>query len=337
MAARPRTGTNGCTSRSSAPRAADAAAWAKEHPSRETACPQPFSLDPDRPLAPSEGSNDGSRDTGRAARGGGRERAPPRSSSGRPTPRESRQRAPLSALRRSRKRERPEVERPSGSERQKRNARLPARKPRKGPMKTGTTARGRATAGPPTRRRAAGGAEGAAAAEGAADAAGPGRVRPPMDPTPRPTRPSAPPGPARPSGIRTRPTPSSAVARAHAREEAGAAWQRGNANRPRRASVRTPSRTKPPTRTAPSPEPRGSAGAAAAAAGRDPARAQATPPTPPRKRRRSPSAPGAREPSRSRWHRAGPPAVCGPGASEAGDADSGNRRSRRRGSRTSSW
>src|SRR6185503_20732281 len=31
----PRTGTNGCTSRSSAPRAADVAAWAEEHPSRE--------------------------------------------------------------------------------------------------------------------------------------------------------------------------------------------------------------------------------------------------------------------------------------------------------------
>ena len=76
-AARPRTGTNGCTSRSSAQRAADVVAWAMEHPSLKTACPQPFSPDPDRPLAPSEGSNDGSRDRGRAATGAGCERAPP--------------------------------------------------------------------------------------------------------------------------------------------------------------------------------------------------------------------------------------------------------------------
>jgi hypothetical protein len=75
-AARPPDRTNGCTSRSSARRATNVAASATEHPSRKTP-PQPTVLGPDRPLAQSEGSNDGSRDRSRAGKGAGRQRPPP--------------------------------------------------------------------------------------------------------------------------------------------------------------------------------------------------------------------------------------------------------------------
>ena len=68
--------TNGCTSRSSARHAADVAAPATERSTRKTSL-QPPVLDPDRPLAPSEGSNDGSRDRRRAAASAGPERPPP--------------------------------------------------------------------------------------------------------------------------------------------------------------------------------------------------------------------------------------------------------------------
>ena len=69
--------TDSCTSRSSARRAANAAAPAMERSSRTTARPQPSVLDPDRPLAPSEGSNHGSRDRGGAAPSDARGRTPP--------------------------------------------------------------------------------------------------------------------------------------------------------------------------------------------------------------------------------------------------------------------
>jgi hypothetical protein len=77
QAARPPDRTDSCSSRSSARCAVIAAAPATERSSRETAPLQPFVQDPDRPLAPSEGSNDGSRDRGRAASGAACERPPP--------------------------------------------------------------------------------------------------------------------------------------------------------------------------------------------------------------------------------------------------------------------
>jgi hypothetical protein len=69
QAARSPDRTDSCTSRSSARCAVAAAAPATERSSPETVPPQPSVLDPERPLAPSEGSNDGSRHRGRAARG----------------------------------------------------------------------------------------------------------------------------------------------------------------------------------------------------------------------------------------------------------------------------
>jgi hypothetical protein len=203
---------------------------------------------------------------------------------------------------------------------------------------TGTTAgRGRATASPRTHRRAAGGAGEVAAVEVAVEAAaGPGRVPPSADrPTPRPTPRSVRPEPGHPSETKTSRTPSSGVAKGDGREGAGAARPPGSESRHLPASVKMPSRTRRPPnrrpRTAPRPVHPGSAAAAAAAAARSPAKA----PAPVRKRRRSPSAPGAHEPSRSRWRRAGRPAASDRARSAAAVDARGNHRSPRPGSPTS--
>jgi hypothetical protein len=239
-AARPRTGTNGCTSRSSARRAADVVAWATERSSRKTAFTQPSSLHPDRPLAPSEGSNEWI-ERPKPRRRRRLRTGSPRSSSDRPTPRVNQPPVPPSAHRRSRVSGSPtsapagvrfgrghpkEKGHPKGNE----DPRGRRRRPPRGQTRTGTNGgRGRATATRRNRRRAAGEAVEAAAGEvEAVGAAGPGRApRPPPD---RPTR---------------RSTPSNGAAKVDARGAAEAAPRPRNASRHPQVSARTPSPTKP--------------------------------------------------------------------------------------------
>ena len=353
--------TDSCTSRSSSRCAAIAAAPATERSSRKTAPPQPFVSDPDRPLAPSEGSNTWiERPRPRRVRRRLRT-ASPRSSSGRPTRQVSRPPRPPSAHRRSRtSRERlasrgnaasgPRTsERTIGRRRADRRGAGRAR-PRRRPRSGGPDRTRRTTARPRLPARTMPRLRGAAAAVVAAevDAAAVG-AEPPRETTRRSMpRKRVRPGPA-PSPT-TEPRTDSHAARAPAEGEAGAPPRRSPSRAPR-ASATTRSqmgRASPPraARRRTEPTRRSAAAAVVAAAGsapeprREPKRPRGL--SGPRGRNRSGrsdrSGPVDRRRSRSRWHPGDRPVVCGRGRSADGVvAGNGSPRSCRRGSPTSSW
>jgi hypothetical protein len=353
--------TDSCTSRSSSRCAAIAAAPATERSSRKTAPPQPFVSDPDRPLAPSEGSNTWiERPRPRRVRRRLRT-ASPRSSSGRPTRRVSRPPRPPSAHRRSRASRERLASRgsaesgPRMSERRigrRRAARRgagrppPRRRPRSGgpdrPRRT--TARPRPPARTTLRLRGVAAAVVAAEADAAAVGA---------EPPPETTRRSRPqkrvrPGPG--ASPTRQPRTDGHAARARAEGEAGAPPRRSPSRAPRAsATTRSPmGRASPPRaarrRTEPTRPSAAAAAVGAAGSAPDPPREPKRPRdrSGPRGRNRSGrsdrSGPVDRRRSRSRWHPGDRPVACGLARSEDGAvAGSGSPRSCRRGSPTSSW
>jgi hypothetical protein len=351
--------TDSCTSRSSSRCAAIAAAPATERSSRKTAPPQPFVSDPDRPLAPSEGSNTWiERPRPRRVRRRLRT-ASPRSSSGRPTRRVSRPPRPPSAHRRSRGGLASRGNAESGPRTSERTIGLrradrrgagrapPRRRPRSGgpdrPRRT--TARPRLPARTMPRLRGVAAAVVAAEADAAAVGAEPPRETTRRSRPPKRVRPGPAPSPT------TEPRTEGHAARARAEGEAGAAPPRRSPSRAPRASATTRSptgRASPPRaarrRTEPTRPSAADAVADAAGSGPEPPKQPKRPRgrSGPRGRNRSGrsdrSGPVDRRRSRSRWHPGDRPVVCGRARSVDGVvAGSGSPRSCRRGSPTSSW